>query len=276
MNNIKLPIMIGKLDMSMSMFYDGYENDTNKDNYILGKQFKGVIDKYPPTCEKIGFVNNDGEVSYSIKDVDVAVDVNLLTNPEVASVWSKVKNTQLIETEEQLKIADIYKVKMLEENGHFGERMLLHCSHEQKQIDKSNEMYVGKEYFKFFLYTYAVFIETTADVKTYEEYQEYYGKYVYGLTLKHNDKFLGLTWLEFINHQPENHLEFGTAANLAGARYEEFNTWKKGDTLTITIIAQGHKDIVLTTTLKKAPAIKWSNMWHKKGIKMREKKNAEK
>ncbi len=272
MEKIKLPIMVGKLDMSLEMFYDGFDNETNKGKYTLAEVFKGVIDKYPPICDKITFTNNNHVVNYGLNNVDVVVQKDLLSNETVSNIWKNVKDVKCIETEEELSKLNVYKVKILKEDGVFSERTLLHENHGADLIDLQPDFYMGKEFYKFFAYTYAAYIETKAEIKTYEEYKEYYSKYVYGMTMQHNDKTLGLTWLDFISHAPDAHLEFGSNSNLCGVRFKEFNTWEKGDTITFTIMAEGHKDIVLSVKAKAAPAIKWSDGWYHKALKMRDKK----
>ncbi len=77
-------------------------------------------------------------------------------------------------------------------------------------------------------------------------------------------------------HPPDGHLELGATSSLGGERFERFNTFKKGDELTITIMAEGFCDVVLKTTIQKAAATSWTNGWYKKAVKKRMEKSNEK
>ena len=264
-------ILIGKIKMSYEEFYDGYKTDANSGRYNVSSVFYGVIDKYPPTCRKIETLISDGEVSYNLLDVDVAIWSKDLQNSNMAqAVWDRVYHKNEITTLEELQNSGIYKVLFIKEDGSFSKRILIDERLENGLVDLNDEIYIGRQFYKFFSYTYATFIETKADIKSYSEFQEYYGKYIYAITLEHSGKCLGLTWLDFIMHRPDAHLELGATASLAGERFKEFNTFKKGDELKITIMADGYKDVVLTLNFKKNPAHAWANMWYKKGVKRRQ------
>ena len=275
---MKFPIIIGKLNMSFEEFYDGFIDDSNMGKYNVSPVFKDVIKKYPPTNYRIEPIFFGDEVSYNLLNVDVAVEKKLLQNSEILNaIWQRVENQKEVNSIEELLQNNIYKVKVLNENGCFSPRILLDESLENNVKDINDEIYLGRQFYKFGFYTYATFIETKANIKTYEEFQGYYGKYVYAVTVEHNNKTLGLTWLDYIMHKPDAHLEFGITSSLGGKRFEEFNDFKKGDLLTITIMADGFKDVVLKLNIKKSPAHKWANMWYKKIVKKRlENKNDEK
>lgn len=262
------PILIGKLDMNLDIFYDGiYLNN----KYQLADIFKGIINKYPPTTNKIEYSNINNEIIYQIKDVDVLIyekDLNIVTN----KIWNNVKDVIKVDNLEDLLKIDIYKVKILNKDGIFSKRILLDQVLEDRQKDLSNEIYLGKEFYRFVSYTYAAYIETKNEtVKSYQEFQEYYGKYVYGMTVEVNNQLLGLTWLDYISHKPDAHLEFGITSNLSHYRFNKFNNWQKNDEIIITIMADGFKDIVLKSKLKKKPANRWANFWYHNMIKRRNK-----
>lgn len=264
------PLIIGKLDMSLELFYDGFQNEKNKNRYTLCDVFTGVIKKYPPTNPKIHYTDIDGIVTYKLLEVDVAVfRKDLEESSLIQNKWEKVESVSEISSLDELLELDIYKIKILNKDGVFSERILLDERLENRLRDVSSEIYLGKEFYKFVSYTYAAYIETKADVNTYEEFQEYYGKNIYAVTLEINGQTLGLTWLDFIMHPPDAHLELGSTASLGGKRFEEFNTWNKGDEITITIMSTGFKDVVLKTTMKKPPATKWTNGWYNKALKKR-------
>ena len=270
------PILIGKIKLSYEEFYDGYINKENQNKYNVSKVFYGVIKKYPPTCKKIETIFSGGEVSYNLLDVDVAViKQDLEKYSHIQKVWNRVSDVQELSTLVALQNSNIYKVLFVQENGTFSNRTLLDSSLEAKVKDITNEIYVGKQFYRFFTYTYATYIETKADVKTYTDFQEYYGKYIYAITLEHGNNFLGLTWLDFIMHEPDGHLELGANSSLGGKRFEAFNTFRKGDELKITIMAEGFKDVILKVDFKKNPSIAWTDMWYKKAVKKRMEKENE-
>ena len=270
------PLLIGKIKMSYEEFYDGYKSIENQDKYNVSKVFYGVIEKYPPTCKKIETHFCGTEVSYNLLDVDVAVlKVDLENNSKIKKVWDNVVDVKEINTLHELQNSGVYKVLFVQADGTFSKRTLLDQSLEDKLKDVTQEIYIGKQFYKFFAYTYATYIETKANVKTYSEFQEYYGKYIYAITLEHGNHFLGLTWLDFIMHEPDGHLELGATSSLGGKRFEDFNTFKKGDELRVTIMAEGFKDVVLKVNFKKNPFISWANMWYGQAVKKRmEKENA--
>lgn len=264
------PILIGKIKMSYEEFYDGYSSEENQNKYNVSKVFYGVIKKYPPTCKKIETHFLGTEVSYSLLDVDVAIlKKDLEKEGEIKEVWDRVYDVKEIATFGELQNSGVYKVLFVQEDGTFSKRILLDQSLEDRLKDVTEEIYIGRQFYKFFAYTYATFIETKADMNTYSEFQEYYGKDIYAITMEYGDKFLGLTWLDFIMHKPDAHLELGATSSLGGKRFKDFNTFKRGDDLKITIMAEGFKDVVLKVKLKKGPANSWANMWYKKAIKKR-------
>lgn len=271
------PLLIGKIKLTYEEFYDGYISDENKGKYNVSPAFYGVVKDYPPTSRKIETVMLGDEVSYNLIDIDVAIlKSDLDKSSSAKEVWGRVSNPKEITTLKELQKSNIYKVLFVKEDGTFSKRTLLCESLSQSFTDLNNEIYIGKEFYKFISYTYATFIETRAEVKTYDEFQEYYGKYIYGVTLEHNDKILGLTWLDFIMHRPDAHLELGATSSLGGERFKQFNSFHKGDELTITIMAEGFVDTVLKTKFARNPSLRWSNMWYKKIIKKRMEKYNEK
>ena len=275
--NPQNPILVGKMKMSYEEFYDGYSNQDNQNKYDVSNVFYGVINKYPPTSKKIATNLESQKVSYTLLDVDVAIyKYDLENSIEAKKIWQRATNIKKINSFDELLVCDIYKVIFIQTDGKFSKRILLDHRLEDCLKDVSDELYIGKQFYKFISYTYACYIETKAKVKTYQEFQDYFGKDIYAITLEHGNQFLGLTWLDFIMHEPDGHLELGATSSLAGKRFEDFNTFEKGDELKITIIAEGFKDVVLKTNFKKSPATTWANMWYTKIVKKRMEKDNEK
>ncbi len=75
---------------------------------------------------------------------------------------------------------------------------------------------IGKEFYAMKAYSYACVIKDSKDLNDYDEIQDCYGKYIYAITLEHSNGKIGLTWLDFIMHRPQGHLEMGICARNCG------------------------------------------------------------
>lgn len=260
MKNYSYPILIGKMKMSSEEFYDGYLNEDNRGKYTIPKTLTRLIDKYPPTTSKLETVKTDSEITYNFLDVDVAVCASdLQDNANLAAIWDKVTNIITVNSADDLADTNLYKVKLLQADGTFSNRVLLDDSLNKNVKDISSEFSIEKDFYSLMSYSYACVFGSKTAAEDYTEFQDFYGKYVYGITLEHSKGKIGLVWLDYIMHPPKGHLELGVHASAAGSRFQEFNCWDKGDTLTITVMADGFTDLVITKSLEEMTPVEETN-----------------
>ncbi len=253
MNNItpQFPLLIGKITMTMEEFYDGVLNAENQGKYTIPQTLAHLIGKYPPTTSKLKVKEVQGGLSYEVLDVNVAVsEQDLKDAPQLEEIWRRVTEVKTINNPSELENSSIYKVKLLLKEGTFTDRILLSDPLKCNVKPISEEFFVEKDFYSLMAYSYACVFGAKTAPDDYQGFQDFYGKYIYGITLEHKQNKIGLVWLDYIMHPPKGHLELGVHASAAGSRFAAFNTWEEGDLLTLTVMADGFEDLVLETTLQ--------------------------
>ncbi len=118
MTNVSYPLYLGKLNMGLEEFYDGIKSEENDDKYALCQMLVGIIDKYPPTTEKLSFEKVLDKIFYKMHNVDIAVCKSTLQkNSELQKLVDSASDIKIINNEEELVASGVYKVHLLKEDG---------------------------------------------------------------------------------------------------------------------------------------------------------------
>lgn len=256
--NKQLPrYFIGETTMTFFEFYHADSPYFQESDYQLSEKFQQIIGRFPHTNQKKIALNESD--SYSIKEVPVYFTVKdyilAESKPKAYAKFSeKMATIQSLTpiSEEETESVVSYKRKRLFLDGTYGSRELLEKSQKnnvqaiQEKLEYVNEMY----YFAHYSYAGMVQFLPEYDIKTYNQFHEAYGKFVYSFTITKNNKIIPLLWPDYLYHKPENHLEFGLLANTGQPRYQLFDHWKANEPITIEILADGFEDVRFETLLK--------------------------
>lgn len=269
--DVAFPLLIGVTDMPAHEFYHALTPVLDRDAYTLPELWELTVPRFAPVCDALLLTGEPGAREYLIRDIPVAVSASLVegegASPATARRWADVRDIQRIDTPEELAGLTCYKVKLLGADGSFGPRILLHPENARTMRDMAGKLVLGREFSKFVSYTYACFIEPAAGtgVETFEDFRAFFGGDVYAIELeRHDGPALGLTWPDWICHDPDAHLELGVLFAGAGARYEAFAGWEAGQGCTLRILARGCLDVEFEVSLPDPAPYEFSQGWYEK------------
>ncbi len=272
-SDVTFPLLVGVTDMPAHEFYQALTPDVPPSAYELPELWELTVPRFAPVCDALRLTGEPGAREYEICDVAVAAPACLVEGtdapPAAAARWRDVRDVRRIESAEALAELACYKVKPLRADGSFGRRVLLHPDNARTMRDMSNALVLGREFSKFVYYTYACFIEAAdgTGVETFEDFCALYGKDVYAIELERADgPALGLTWPDWICHNPDAHLELGVLYAGAGPRYESFAGWKAGQPCTLRILARGCLDLEFEVRLPEPAELEFSRGWYVKQV----------
>ncbi len=267
------PLLVGVTDMPAHEFYQALAPNLDAGAYELPELWELTVPRYAPVCDALELAGQAGAREFVIHDVPVVASASLVegegASPAAVARWAAVRDVCRVETPEALAGLGCYKVKPLAADGSFGRRVLLHPANARTMRDMAGKLVLGREFSKFVSYAYACFVEPApgAGVETFEDFRAFYGGDVYAIELERADgPALGLTWPDWICHNPDAHLELGVLFAGAGARYEAFSGWEAGQACTLRIIARGCLDVEFPLSLPAAPAREFSQGWYEKQV----------
>lgn len=285
--DLPFPLLVGITDMPAHEFYHALAPQLGPRAYDLPALWEPTVRRYPPICPQLELVGKAGARSYVIHDVPV-VAPEALVGPQGSEAarqrWQAVRDVVRVASLEELARLTCYKVKQLAADGSFGPRTLLHPDNARACTDMAGRLELGREFEKFVYYTYACFVEPRAEegVTDFAAFCELYGHDVYAIEVEragtagdaHPDPgsspdptpALGLLWPDWICHDPDAHLEIGLLYRGAGPRYAAFSGFAPGERCTIRILARGHLDLEIATTLGTEPPYDWSDGWYAKQL----------
>lgn len=273
MPDMTFPLLIGVTDMPAHEFYHALGPDLAPDAYELPELWELTVPRFAPVCDALELTGEPGAREYAIHDVAVMACANLVEGPDASRAaverWSSVRDVRRVESPEDLAALTCYKVKPLCADGTFGRRALLHPDNARTMRDMSGSLVLGREFSKFVYYTYACFIEASdvIGVETFADFCALYGKDVYAVELEREDgPTLGLTWPDWICHDPDAHLELGVLYAGAGSRYERFAGWEAGQACTLRILARGCLDLEFEVRLPETAEPEFSQGWYVKQV----------
>ncbi|WP_086312767.1 hypothetical protein A5821_000324 [Enterococcus sp. 7F3_DIV0205] len=245
-------------------FFEFYQADCpelQETDYHLSKKFQQIVDRFPHTNQEKVTLND--KTSYNMNGVPIYITAKdyILGKSQPNKYPAFNKKLETVQsltpiTEEELSSDVRYKRKRLFLDGTYGARELLEAAQQKHVKTIQNKLEYINELYSFASYRYAAMIQFLPEygIKTYDQFHEAYGKYVYSFTITKNGKTIPLLWPDYLYHKPENHLEFGLLSNTDQSRYQLFDHWETGESITIEILADGFEDVRFDSHLKQQMA----------------------
>ncbi|WP_128330457.1 hypothetical protein [Apibacter sp. HY039] len=253
----------GSMDMTLNTFHKWMDPKAADDIYNIPSTNHAILKRFPPTSSKIEIVKYQGDSTYILKNIDVAVKTNdLLTalikkksgksndkDLKIINYWHQFKNRKAVYNEYDKSKLPVYKVKYINKEGYFNDRELVGNLKDKTFRPLPSPLTFEKEYYYLMKYSYAFAVHfPESSIQTYDEFHDAYGKYVYAVEIRRPKRSYGLEWLDYIYHRPDHHLEAGIVDY---ERFKGFDQWNEGEELEVRVLADGFEDAIVKTRMKR-------------------------